>query len=371
MKRLATTGAGVAVALAALAVASVGCGAAGNGSGGNSTAAASIALSNSYAGNYWRQTMVKTYSTAAAEAQKQKLIAKSAVVNADNTASEQISQLQSMIIQGWKGIVIDAASTTALNGVIAKACARGIKVVVFDSLATAPCATKVAFDYVGYGQFEANWVAQHVHGRGNILEIRGIAGTSVDNDIHKGIVEGISKYPGMKIVGSVHGNWTKSISQQAVTGLLPSLPKVDAVVDQGGDGSGAALAFEAAHRQLPLIIMGNRGDELRVWQQQLGKPLGDSMISISSEPGVASVAFWVDYMLVKGEQVPQNVTIPLLTITKPNLNGWIGVTTPTGVATPVFTLNYSRDLVKANLEHKPLPVPPAPGQQSFVPVPAS
>lgn len=339
-------------------------GGSGGGSGGGSV---SIALSNSYAGNYWRQTMVNTYQAAAKDAKSKKLIAKSSVVNADNTASQQISQLQSMILEGWKGITIDAASTTALNGVIQKACSRGIKVVVFDSLATAPCATKVAFDYVQYGEFEADWVAKHLHSRGNVLEIRGIAGTSVDNDIHKGIVEGFKKYPGMKLVGSVHGNWTKSVTQQAVTGLLPSLPKVDAVVDQGGDGTGAALAFQAAHRPLPLIIMGNRGDELRLWKQQIGKPLGNKMVSISSEPGVASVAFWVDYMLVKGEQVPKTVTIPLLTINKPDLDKWIKVTPPIGVATPVFTLDYTRRLVQANLKHTSLPVPPAPGAKSFIP----
>jgi ribose transport system substrate-binding protein len=361
-----------AIGLAALCAAATACSGSGTAStGGAPQNSTSIALSNSYAGNFWRQIMISTFQDAAKSGKAQGLVSSSSVVNADNTASDQISQLQSMIIQGWKGIVIDAASTTALNGVIQKACSRGIKVVVFDSLATAPCATDVTFDYVQYGKFEATWVAQHLNGHGNVLEIRGIAGTSVDNDIHQGIVEGLKQYPGIKVVGSVHGNWTKSITQQAVAGILPSLPKVDAVVDQGGDGSGAGLAFQAARRPLPLIVMGNRGDELRLWQQQLGKPLGNSMISISSEPGVASVALWVDYMLIKGEQVPKTVTMPLLTITKPQLSNWIGVTPPTGVATPVFTLGYTEQLVKANLAHTTPPSPPSPGQKSFIPVPGS
>lgn len=374
MKRLAPRRLCGVAGLVALALAVAACGSASGGGGGGGSGGGSgpsIALSNSYSGNYWRQIMVKTFQAAAKSAQQDKQVSKSSVVNGDNTASTQISQLQSMILQGWKGIAIDAASTTALNGVIQKACSRNIKVVVFDSLATAPCATKVAFNYVQYGEFEAGWVARHLHGHGNVLEIRGIAGTSVDNDIHQGIVQELKKYPGIKLVGSVHGNWTKSVTQQAVAGLLPSLPKVDAVVDQGGDGSGTALAFKAAHRPLPLIIMGNRGDELRIWQQQLGKPLGSSMISISSEPGVASVAFWVAYMLSKGEKVPNTVTIPLLTITKPHLADWLKLTPPTGVATPVFTLGYTRQLVKANLDHTALPSPPVPGQKSFVPVPGA
>ena len=50
------------------------------------------------------------------------------------------------------------------------------------------------------GLTEANYVAQRLHGKGNVLEIRGIAGTSVDNDIHAGIVQGFAKYPKIKVV---------------------------------------------------------------------------------------------------------------------------------------------------------------------------
>src|SRR5437763_12736623 len=145
------------------------------GSGGTSFAAPghasslSIALSNSYAGNSWRQQMIKTYAVAGKTATDRGLIAKWTIVNADNSATQQISQIQNMILQHWSAITIDAASPTALNGVIARACAAGIKVVVFDSLATAPCAYKVAYNYVSMGLTEANYVAQRLHGKGNAL----------------------------------------------------------------------------------------------------------------------------------------------------------------------------------------------------------
>jgi ribose transport system substrate-binding protein len=339
------------------------------GSGGTSFAAPghsaslSIALSNSYAGNSWRQQMIKTYAVAGKTATSQGLIAKWTIVNADNSATQQISQIQNMILQHWSAITIDAASPTALNGVIAKACAAGIKVVVFDSLATAPCAYKVAYNYVSMGLTEANYVAQRLHGKGNVLEIRGIAGTSVDNDIHAGIVKGFAKYPGIKLVGSVHGNWTETIAQQAVQGILPSLPKIDAVVDQGGDGYGCARAFKAANRPTPLIIEGNREDELRWWSQQ-AKEKGYDTISISSTPGVAAIAFWVAYQVLQGAKVPNTVQVPLLEITKKDLNAWMNATPATGVATPQYSLAWTKKLIDANLHHKPLPPVPLPGQSS-------
>ena len=51
---------------------------------------------------------------------------------------------------------------------------------------------------------------------GNLLEIRGLAGTSIDEAIHEGILEGVAKHPQFKIVGSVTGDWDQTTAQKAV-----------------------------------------------------------------------------------------------------------------------------------------------------------
>ena len=86
------------------------------------TSTMGIALSNSYAGNTWRQQMLKTWDAATKTALKEHQIAKTKVVNSDNSAPQQATQIGNLILQGWQAIVIDAASPTALNGVIAQAC---------------------------------------------------------------------------------------------------------------------------------------------------------------------------------------------------------------------------------------------------------
>ena len=320
-----------------------------------------IALSNSYAGNTWRQQMLKTWNAASAEAIGHKLISKTAVVNSNNSAPQQESQIENMILQGWQGIVIDAASPTALNGVIKESCSANIKVVVFDSLATAPCAYKVAYNYVSMGAMEVDYVAKRLDGKGNLLEIRGIAGTSVDDDIHKGILDEMKKYPGLKLVGSVHGNWTQSIAQKEVAGILPTLPDVNAVVTQGGDGYGTYEAFEAAGRKTPLIIFGNREDELSLWKRLSQQPGGYDTISVSSAPGCASIAFWEAQQILAGKKVPNEITVPLLEITSADLDSWLKATPSGGVATPVYTQQWTAELIDANAGHKSPPPSPAPG----------
>jgi len=45
---------------------------------------------------------------------------------------------------------------------------------------------------------------------GNLLEIRGLAGTSIDDAIHSGIVAGVAKHSEFKIVSSVTGDWDQT-----------------------------------------------------------------------------------------------------------------------------------------------------------------
>jgi ribose transport system substrate-binding protein len=324
------------------------------------TSKARIALSNSYAGNTWRQQMLKTWDAATQTAKEKHLIADSKVVNSNNSAPEQANQIENMIVEGWNAIVINAASPTALNGVIQEACDQKIVVVVFDGLATAPCAYKVAYDYVKMGDQEAEFVAKKLNGKGNVLEIRGIAGVSVDDDISKGIHETFAKYPDIKLVGSVHGNWTQTVAQKEVASILPTLPKVDGIVDLGGDGWGAYQAFKSADRPIPLIIMGNRQDELALWNELRQQPGGYDTFSLSSAPGVASIAFWVAQQVLAGKQVPNTVQVPLLVIDEKDLPMWLKATPQGGVATPVYTQDWTAKLIDANVKNEPLPKSPLP-----------
>jgi len=325
-----------------------------------STAKDGIALSNAYAGNTWRQQMLAIWDLASRAAIADGVIARTKVVNADNSAPQQASQIGDLTLEGWKAIVIDAASPTALNGVIQQACSAHIVVVVFDSLATAPCAYQVALNYVNWGTSEAEYVAKRLNGKGNVLEVRGVAGTSVDNDIHQGIVETFAKYPAIKLVGSVHGNWTQSIAQKEVAGILPTLPKVDAVVTQGGDGYGTYQAFKLAGRKTPLIIMGNRQDELALWKQLSDAPGGYETFSIGSPPGVSSIAFWVAQQILAGAKVPKIVNVPFVVVTAADLGAWLKVVPPGGVATGVYDQDWTRKLIVANLANTAPPPSPIP-----------
>lgn len=354
LRRLALT-----TSLAAITALGLGTAHAADGPGPGGTAGKTIALSNSYDGNSFRQVMVKDWQKTSAEAIAHKVIKGATVVSADGSVTAQAAQVQNMILQGYNAIAILAASSSALNGTVNSACQAGIKVVSFAGIVTAPCAWVVNYDWASYGKQEIDYIAKRLHGHGNILEIRGMAGDSTDRDIHDGVIAALKAHPGLKIVGTVYGQWTQTIAQKEVAGILPSLPQVDAVVTQGGDGYGAAQAFAASGRKLPIIIMGNRQDELQWWQQQHAKT-GYETFSIAATPSISEISFWVAQQILAGKQVPKHITVPLLRIDQSDLDAYLKTIPPGGVADPTYGKDLVVKMIDANINHAAMPPIPPP-----------
>jgi ribose transport system substrate-binding protein len=138
-----------------------------DGPGTTSTTGKTIALSNSYNGNSFRQVMVKDWQNVTAQEIAAKTIKGATVVSANSSVTEQASQIQNMILQGYNGIAVLAASSSALNGVVKSACAQGITVVSFAGIVTASCAWQVNYDWSSYGKQEIEyrqapqWAWQH------------------------------------------------------------------------------------------------------------------------------------------------------------------------------------------------------------------
>jgi len=198
--------------------------------------------------------------------------------------------------------------------------------------------------------FDNSVVAGRLPKGGNLLEIRGLAGTSIDQSIHDGITAGVAKYPQFKIVGSVNGDWAEDVAQKAVSGILPSLPEVVGIVDQGGDGYGAAQAFKAAGRPTPVIIMGNRQDELAWWKEQKDAN-GYTTWSASIAPGVSTLAFWVAQQILDGHKdIPHDLLVPYLAFTQDDFEAALPTIPVGGVASKEYTQDEAKKAIASNMK---------------------
>jgi ribose transport system substrate-binding protein len=293
-----------------------------------------IALSNSYIGNVWRTQMIKM-AKAYAELPDIKPQIKQFLVNSSgNDAAAQISQIENMIAAGAQAIIINAASPTALDPVVKKAQSQGIVVLAFDNIVETPGVVIVNEDQIEFGRNMADWLVKKLGGKGNVLMVNGVAGTSVDADRAKGAKEVFAANSGIKVVAEVNGDWDPGKAQQVTSTALSSYPDINGVWCQGGT-DGVVRAFQQAGK--PLVpVAGEAENGFRKQLLQL-KDQGLSGISIGQTPGMVAVCIRAAIDLLGGKELPQTISIPLPSATSEELKDGVNVFTnlPDNFFTPI------------------------------------
>jgi ribose transport system substrate-binding protein len=209
-----------------------------------------IGVSNTLVGNGWREEMICAVK---AQAKASGVVSKVIVANRNGGPAEQIADIRNLISAGANAIIINPSSGNALNAVIAQANARGIKVVSVDQRVTAPSAHNVTNDQVAYGRLGAQWLFKKLGGKGNVVEMRGIAGVPADTDRHTGFNQALKKYPGIKVIKSTFMGWNFATAGKQMLDILNSGVQVDGVWNSGADYT-VISAFKTAGKPLVPIV---------------------------------------------------------------------------------------------------------------------
>jgi ribose transport system substrate-binding protein len=154
-----------------------------------------IGVSNTLAGNGWREQMICSVKAQALASGK---VSKVIAISKNGGPTEQIQDLQNLISQGADAIIVNPSDREKLNPVIQQATQKKIVVVAVDQAVSEPTAYVATNDQVAYGRQGAQWLADKIGGKGNVLYMRGIDGVPADSDRDKGFKEVMAKYPDIK-----------------------------------------------------------------------------------------------------------------------------------------------------------------------------
>ena len=335
----------VAALVAAVAVTATGCGSGASGGKAKSGDKPFIALSNGFIGNGWRQTMIAKFGAAATKAQNDGLISKFKVVNApgENSATEQVAQIKSLLLQKPDALLIDPASPTALKPVIQQACDAGIKVVVFDSAIDAPCAHVLLNSFKDWATAAAEPLVKGIGGKGTVIVSRGVVGSQPEAEMYQTTQDILAKNPDVKVAATVNGMCDGAKAQKAVLGVLSSVPKVDGVIGCG-DGYGVAQAFSTANKPVPAVTFETNGRALKYWQDS---KLDNGSVAVMSDPGQSVAALWEAIDLLDGKDVPKEMTFPIVLVEQKDVAAWAGVLKPDEYAAWPWTQELFRKQVEA------------------------
>ncbi len=280
-----------------------------------------IYLSMSYVGNDWQTeaaNMVK--AMAQTPALKDKVDLEVQVAGTD--AQKQIQQINSMVQAGAKAIVVYPISPTALNRAIKNACSKGVVVVTYDAVVTEPCAHTISIDQHEAGRVTAEWLAKTLGGKGNIVMITGVPGTSVDRERTEAAKEVFAKYPGIKIIAEGTGMWSQATARTELSKIVATngWDKIDGLWMQVGCFTAASMQLEAGIADDKIKpCAGESANGHRVQMLPPGTVKGEGSyrsfgyrsISYGSPPYSGALALKLAVAKLDGKDFPQHVTLKL------------------------------------------------------------
>ena len=150
-----------------------------------------VGFTNSYNGNSYRQTEEKQMQIVADKLKADGYISEYTVAEANQDTATQIAQIEDFITQGYDIIIVDPASTSSLNNAIMEACDAGIPVITVND---GPVDCEADLLYQMYFENEemtkalTEYVCEQMGGSGNLIELRGTAGTTTDDQFNQGVV---------------------------------------------------------------------------------------------------------------------------------------------------------------------------------------
>ena len=157
------------------------------------------------------------------------------IVSAGDNNEQQTKDIQSFIDRGFDLIIVAPNEAEALTPIVKKAYDSGIPVIIFDRRIEGDSYTSyIDLDNYGIGKAAAQY-AHSLLGDKNeskVIEVTGLSGSSPARERHAGFVEELTKFPSLKLVGSVAGDWEREISVPKVDSLLRIYPDIKLVYAQ-------------------------------------------------------------------------------------------------------------------------------------------
>ena len=156
------------------------------------------------------------------------LIVKLASSNDDNVL--QNKQVNQFIDEGVDLLIVSPNQLSAISKSVERAYDKGIPVILYDRKTNSDKYTAfIGCDNYTIGKSMGTFIAQQLQGKGRIVEIGGLEGSSPALERHRGFMDAIKPYPGLQVVASEEGNWKEEGGIQAMKRILKQTQDFDYV----------------------------------------------------------------------------------------------------------------------------------------------
>jgi len=228
-----------------------------------------IGYASSYAGNTWRaNVMERLQNEIIPKWQKLGLISEVVITQSNLDDATQIQQMRQLVDQGVDAIIVCCSNPTSLNQTVEYAYQKGVPVFSGIGYLTSPYSVNSSANFVVGGNMLGEWMAKELGGKGNVLVVQGIPGTSASDSQDKGALAALAKYPDIQVVGTIAGMWTDQVAQAEIQKWLATNPgQLDGIIIQSASELGAIRALKQSGRDMVPITIGGELGALCYWRK--------------------------------------------------------------------------------------------------------
>ena len=163
----------------------------------------------------------------------------------------QVQQIDSLVNDGIDLLVVAPNQVATISPAIDRAYDMGIPVIVFERKTNSQKYTAfISADNYEMGRVMGEYIVSRLHGQGNVLEIKGLEGSSPAIERHNGFMDAIKDASGIKVVASLQGDWTEPTAYERIKQWLNNTQdvRVDLVF---GANDRTAMGARRAFQLLP------------------------------------------------------------------------------------------------------------------------
>ena len=228
-----------------------------------------IGYASSYAGNTWRANAMDHLLKDVIPKWKALGLVKDVIITQSNlNDSTQIQQMRQLVDQGADAVFVCCSNPTALNQTVKYAYDKGVPTFSFTGYLTSPYSVNSSVNYQFAGYTIGKAMTDELKGKGNVLVVEGIPGTSASDSQDRGVKAGLATAPGIKVVGSIAGQWTDQVAQGEVQKWLATHPgQLDGIVVQSAAEMGVLRAIAQSGRKNVKIAVGGELGALCSWRK--------------------------------------------------------------------------------------------------------
>ncbi|SEP70046.1 monosaccharide ABC transporter substrate-binding protein, CUT2 family [Lentzea xinjiangensis] len=298
----------IALTLGAAALLAAGCGGTGASSGGQIT----IGLAVSTVNNPFFVELQQ-----GAQEMADQLGAKLTVVDAQNDATNQVNQVQTLVTQGVKAIILNPVDSKQSAPAARAAEMANIPLIAVDRSVEGKIAAEVTSNNVSGGSLAAIELGRATSGE--VAHLRGISGASASRDRGQGFEQGLNS-GNIKVVATAVADFDRAKGLNETTNLLQGHPTIKGIFAENDEMALGAIKALGARAGKDVVVVGFDGtpDGLKAVQE------GTLAATIAQQPkllGSKSVEQAV--RAAKGESVQQVVDVEVKAVTKQNVAEFI------------------------------------------------